>query len=206
MEKLQFLKRIYDLVKNPNNESLKLSMQDVHIKGLFSLVIDGTEHGKLTRIFIACERLKPYQIQLHTHRYPIQLTTIRGNIKHFVAQTSSTNDCENVQLSEFEYKSPMNGGDGLRYIKESQVKIRDYHLPIGATLKMTEFEYHTVACSKGSIWIVEEQGFSLDSSLVLGVPFVTENLYNAPTQFQINDKCQIAAKEIKKLILDYELV
>jgi hypothetical protein len=59
---------------------------------------------------------------------------------------------------------------------------------------------------KGSIWIVEEQGFKVDSSKVLGVPFITDGLYNAPAPFQVNDKCQIVAKEIKKLILDYEVV
>ena len=71
---------------------------------------------------------------------------------------------------------------------------------------MTENEFHTVSCDKGSIWIVEEQGFINDLCQVLGVPFVTEGLYNPPASFQVNDKCQLVAKEIKKLILDYEVV
>lgn len=37
--KAQFFKRIYDLVQNPNPESLKLSLADTHQKGIFSLVI-----------------------------------------------------------------------------------------------------------------------------------------------------------------------
>lgn len=43
MSKLEFLKRIYDLAKNPNPEILKLSLADTHQKGIFSLVIGGTE-------------------------------------------------------------------------------------------------------------------------------------------------------------------
>jgi hypothetical protein len=206
MSKLEFLKKVYDYLKNPNIESLNLSMADTHHNGLFSLVISGTEFGNLTRVFIADADLLPYEVQLHTHRYPIRLTTIKGNIKHFVAYRSEIVDCHTVELSEFNYKSPLNGGKGLSYEKETNVIIKDYHLPIGSTLQMTENEFHTVSCDKGSIWIVEEQGFKNDFSKVLGVPFVTEGLYNPPASFQVNDKCQIVAKEIKKLILDYEVV
>jgi len=206
MSKLEFLKKIYDYLKNPNIESLNLSMADTHHKDLFSLVINGNVFGNLTRVFIADNDLLPYEVQLHTHRYPIKLTTIKGNIKHFVAYRSEVVDCHTVSLSEFNYKSPLNGGNGLSYEKETNVIIKDYHLPTGSTLQMTENEFHTVSCDKGSIWIVEEQGFVNDFSRVLGVPFVTEGLYNPPASFQVNDKCQIVAKEIKKLILDYEVV
>jgi len=206
MKKQDFIKRIYDLLKNTNQESLKLSMNDVHHKGLFSLVIDGTEFGKLTRVFIADEKLKPYQVQLHTHRYPIRLTTIKGDVKHVVAYRSEIVDCHTVELSEFNYKSPLNGGDGLKYLKETNVIIKDYSLPIGATLQMTSDEFHTVACSKGSIWIVEELGFEKESSKVLGVPFITEGLYTEPKSFQVNDKHQIVKREITKILLDYEAV
>jgi hypothetical protein len=206
MTKLDFLKQIYGFLKNPNIDSLNLSMADTHHNGMFSLVINGTEFGKLTRVFIADTDLLPYEVQLHTHRYPIRLTTIKGNIKHFVAYRSDVVDCHTVSLSEFNYKSPLNGGNGLSYEKETNVIIKDYHLPIGSTLQMTENEFHTVSCDKGSIWIVEEQGFVNDFSRVLGVPFITDGLYNPPATFQVNDKCQLVAKEIKKLILDYELV
>lgn len=206
MSKLQFLKKVYDYLKNPSIESLNLSMADTHHKGLFSLVIDGTEFGNLTRVFISDTDLLPYEVQLHTHRYPIRITTIKGNIKHFVAYRSDIVDCHTVSLSEFNYRSPLNGGKGLSYEKETNVIIKDYHLPIGSTLQMTENEFHTVSCDKGSIWIVEEQGFANDSSRVLGVPFITEGLYNPPASFQINDKCQLVSKEIKSLILSYETV
>ena len=206
MSKLEFLKKIYEFLKNPNTESLNLSMADTHHEGLFSLVINGNEFGRLTRVFIADSDLLPHKVQLHTHRYPIKLTTIKGNIKHFVAYRSDVVDCHTVSLSEFKYKSPLNGGSGLSYEKETNVVIKDYHLPIGSTLQMTENEFHTVSCDKGSIWIVEEQGFANDFSRVLGVPFVTEGLYNPPASFQINDKFQLVAKELKKLILDYEVV
>jgi hypothetical protein len=206
MKKQEFLKKIFDLLKNPNQESLKLSMNDVHHKGLFSLVIDGSEFGNLTRVFIADEKIKPFEVQLHSHRYPIRLTTIKGQIKHVVAFRSEIVDCHTVSLSEFDYKSPLNGGKGLSYLKETNVIIKDYVLPIGATLEMDEKEIHTVSCSKGSIWIVEELGFKVDSSKVLGVPFITEGLYKEPKSFQINDNHQLVKKEVAKILLDYDVV
>jgi hypothetical protein len=206
MSKLEFLKMVYGYLKNPNIESLNLSMDDTHHNGIFSLVINGTEFGKLTRVFIADTELLPYEVQLHTHRYPLRITTIKGNITHITAVESFDNNFNNVELSEFEYKSPLNGGGGLKYIGERKVTLKEYALPVGATIEMSNTQYHTMSCSKGSIWIVEEQGFALDYSKVLGVPFITEGLYNPPAPFQVNDKCQLVAKEIKKLILDYELV
>lgn len=204
MEKLKYLKKIYNYLKNPNTESLKLSMSDTHHKGMFSLVINGTEFGNLTRVFISKNELLPYQVQLHTHRYGLTLTSIKGNIRHFVAYRSDIIDHHTVSLSEFNYKSPINGGNGLSYDKETNVIIKDYSIPIGSTLNISENEFHTVSCDKGSIWIVEENGFKNTFSKVLGVPFITEGLYNEPKSFQINDNVQLVAKEIKKLILDYE--
>lgn len=206
MKKIEFLKKMYDLVRNPNQESLKLSLADTHHKGVFSLVIGGSEFGKLTRVFIADKKIKPYEVQLHTHRYPIRLTAIKGNINHYVAFQTQVKDAHTIELSEFEYKSPLNGGSGLKYLKESLFVVKDYSLPVGSTIEMTEKEFHTMSCSKGSIWIAEEQGFKTESSKVLGVPFITDGLYNEPKMFQVNDKCQMVAKELKKLILDYELV
>ncbi len=206
MTKLEFLKQISVCMKNPNLESLNLSMADTHHKGIFSLVISGTEFGKLTRVFISDSNLQPYEVQLHTHRYPIRLTTIKGNIHHFVAFRSQIVDLHTVELSEFNYNSPLNGGNGLSYIGETNVIIKDYNLPIGSTIVIDENQFHTVACDSGSIWIVEELGFKNDFSRVLGVPFVTDGLYNSPASFQTNDKFQIVQKEIKKLILDYEVV
>lgn len=200
------LEHFFNLIKNPNPESLKLSMADTHHRGLFSLVIDGMEHGNLTRAFIADEKIKPYEVQLHSHRYPIKLTVLRGNVKHYVAFRSEVRDLHTASLSEFEYRSPLNGGSGLKYLKETNVIIKEYTFPIGSTSEMSENDIHTVSCSAGSIWIVEEQGFKNEESRVLGVPFITEGLYNSPGSFQINDKVQQVRKALKTIIIDYDIV
>lgn len=225
----EFLRKIQDILRKPNQESLKMSLAETHHPNVFSLVIDGTEAGNLTRVFIAKGKLKPFEVQLHSHRYPIRLTTIAGSIKHFIAKEIDDNPRQSVYhgnvtsyardnkvlrkskdrslfMSEFEYKSPLNKGQGLKYNRDVEIMIDEYPLPVGSTVNMSENDVHTMSCSKGSIWIVEEQGFKSDSSIVLGVPFITDGLYNKPQQFQINDNVQIVLSTINKILNDYEKV
>jgi hypothetical protein len=51
-----------------------------------------------------------------------------------------------------------------------------------------------------------ELGFKVESSKVLGVPFITEGLYKEPKSFQINDNHQLVKKEVAKILLDYDVV
>lgn len=200
----QFLKELSKKLSNPNTESLQLSMRNVHAKGMFSLVIDGTEFGKLTRVFIADKKLKPFDVQYHTHRYPVTITVLKGNITHHTA-TPSEKIHGSVTLSEYEYRSILNGGNGLKYAKETHIITHENALPIGSKIDLDISDYHTMSCDKGSIWVVEEKGFKQDFSNVLGVPFVTDNLYNEPAMFQIVDKCQMVSRTVKELMLQYEL-
>lgn len=191
---------VYNYLIDCKPEILNKSLNDVHVKGLFSLVVNGSENGNLTRIFIAHKKIKPFDAQLHSHRYPIKIGVIKGNIKHHIANLSNTASCDTLTMPFHEYRSPLNGGNGLKFKGSVGVKLKDFDLPMGSCLSMSEREIHTISCSKGSIWIVQEQGFKKDYSEVLGVPFITENLYNEPKQFQINDNYQLVLKHIKKLI------
>lgn len=102
------------------------------------------------------------------------------------------------------YKSPLNGGNGLRYLKDVKGSIVTQTLPIGTTSEMKGNEIHTISCSKGSIWIVDEQGFTTDRSLVVGVPFQTDGLYKDPKQFQTNDNFTKVKSILKNIINSYE--
>lgn len=206
MTQYEYLKKIYGFFEKPNNESLKKSLRDVHVKGLFSLVIDGTDHGKLTRVFISTKKIKPQQIQLHSHRYGIKLTPLFGEVTEHVL-LSEENGSANVgefKASMFEYKSPLNGGNGLKYLKDIYGEIYSQTLPIGTTSEMEGDDIHTISCSKNAIWIVEEQGFTTDRSLVVGTPFITDNLYNEPKQFEVNDNFQKVKSILKSIINSYD--
>ncbi len=201
MAKIQALfEEILGCLNNPDNQSLALSLDDVHNPGLFSLVVRGTEFGKLTRIFIADKKITPFDVQFHTHRYGIILTAIKGTITHHIAEINNVPKVGNVHISQYDYKSFLNGGSGLTYEREVGFVCNDYKMPPGSSVRLRAQDYHTVSCSKGAIWIVEETGFETDSSKVLGVPFIVDGLYNKAQMFGINDKCQLVKKELQLAI------
>lgn len=180
-----------------DEKTLSMSLSDVHAKGMFSLVISGNEPGKLIRVFIAKEKLRAFDVAMHTHRYPVKITAIKGKINQIIG-TPTVNDIYPV-MSVYNYKSFLNGGEGLSYINETPVIINEFTQPISSCLKMGSDIFHTMSCSKGSIWIVEEMGFETDSSKVIGIPFTSENLYNKPEMFQVNHAAQLVLKELNLL-------
>lgn len=205
-ETFKLYKHIISCLENGENESIKLSLNDVHSNNIFSLVVDGTQFGKLTRIFIAGKKLKPFEVQYHTHRYPIKITAIKGNITHHIGFEIPDNESCSIKISKYDYRSFLNGGKGLSYIGETTVKFIDYKIPAGSTINLNTVDFHTMSVSKGAMWIVEELGFEKESSQVLGIPFITDGLYNKAEMFQINDKCQVVLKELKSIVKNYEII
>lgn len=194
---LETLFRVSNALSEPT-KAIKKSLNNVHSKGLFSLVVDGEENGKLLRVFIADKKIRPYSVQLHSHRYPINLIAINGTIKQYVAKPGNM-----VKMPVYKYRSFLNGGKGLQFSHTDNFDVHEYTLPKASVLHMTENEIHTVSCSKGSIWIVEELGFKTEESTVLGVPFTIEGLYTEPEMFQINDKAQTVLKYVNKILDDF---
>ena len=187
---------ISNLLHNPDKEALELSIDNCHAKGLFSLVIKGTQFGSLKRVFIAKRKIKPLDVQLHNHRYGIKITPIKGIVRHHMAFESD----DGGLIKHYKYKSPLNGGNGLTYYRTRSYKVEDYYMPVGMTCTLISTDIHTVSCSKGSMWIVEEQGFDREESDVLGVPFITDDLYSTPRSFQINDNAGLVLSAVRKII------
>ena len=179
-------------------DAIKKSLNNVHSNGLFSLVVSGEENGKLLRVFIADKKLKPFDVQLHSHRYAIKLTPINGRVKQHVAITGAQ-----ISIPVYKYKSFLNGGSGLEFSHIGNCDVSEFLIPKMATILMSETEIHTISCSKNSIWIVEELGFATEESTVLGVPFTVDGLYTEPTMFQINDKCQTVLKHVNQILKDF---
>lgn len=204
-----FLIKLLAKLNNPDQASLDMSLADCHVKGLFSLVVSGTEHGKLTRIFISTKDIKPLDIQYHSHRYNLFLYPLHGNIVHHVAgkyDYSNTHKPLNlVTFDVFKYQSPLNGGNGLTYETFDSYLLSKYHFPIGGRIHLFNSELHTVSCSAGSIWVVNEGGFKSDHSLVLGVPFTLDNLYRNATQHEIDEMLLKVKDVVNNLLSNYRV-
>ena len=193
---------LHEMMLNVDKQSLDMSITDCHLKGCFSLVVGGTEHGKLTRVFVATKKIKPFDIQFHSHRYDLKLGVIHGVFEHHVAYplNHDTINPNFVALKEYSYKSPLNGGNGLTFTGVNKFSVESAKVPVGGELYLDCKDIHSVSVSKGSIWVVQEQGFNQDSSVVLGTDFSTEGLYNKPEQFQVNNMYEQVLNKLKKLV------
>lgn len=183
-------KTAHELVHNENItwDTLDLSMADVHHKGLYSIVIGGTEHGELTRVFIATEKIEPYALKLHSHTYDLRLGVIKGVFQHFQAVEcgEGAKGPGSVYLDKYEYKSPLNGGNGLKYIKRAPYSIMNHYVPPGGEVFFDSSIIHTVAVEAGTMWIIKECGKKTETSIVLGEKFTTENLYTKLNRLELD--------------------
>ena len=194
---------VYKMMLNVDKQSLDMSLQDCHVEGCFSLVVGGTEHGKLTRVFIATKKIKPFDIQFHSHRYNLKIGVIHGVFEHHIALEDTTQSYyanKSVKLKSYEYRSPLNGGNGLTETGSSIRNLKSYKVPVGGEMYLPHDLVHSVSCSKGSMWVVQELGFQDDSSTVLGTDFATEGLYRKPEQFQVNNMYEQVLSKLKKLV------
>lgn len=201
---------VYEKMLNINKDALGMSLRDVHVKGCFSLVVDGDvgengklKHGTLTRIFVATKKIKPFDIQFHSHRYDLRIGVVHGVFEHHIAMENLRDDLyddNNVLLKTFNYKSPLNGGNGLTETGSSVYGLNSFICPVGSELYLPSDQLHSVSCDKGTIWIVQELGFNTDSSVVLGTSFQTEGLYKEPKQYQTNNMYEKVLNKLKRLV------
>ncbi|MDA8708612.1 hypothetical protein N9M10_04485 [Hellea sp.] len=123
-----------------------------------------------------------------------------------IDQTAPASAQGAIEMPTYKYKSALNGGDGvLRYVDERSILIDEYVIPPAATLYLKHSDVHTVSCSKGAIWVVEELGFRANETTVLGSPFCVDDLYRKPKQFEINNAYQKLRRTAQALIDDHAL-
>ena len=203
---MQDIKNIYDKLKAAHIASLDMSMGDVHAKGLFSLVFHGNEAGRLTRAYIAGRKVKPFDAQFHSHTYDLKITVLQGRVIHHIAKTLDAAKPGTLKIPAYKYKSKFNGGDGVfTYSHDQCILMEEYVIPPTASIYLSHNDIHTVSCSKGAIWVVEELGFKAKEAVLLGSPFCIDDLYRKPEQFEVNNNYQSLRRAAKKLMNEHAL-
>lgn len=201
---MQEIETIFSKLKSADSSSLGMSIGDAHAKGLFSLVFHGVEAGNLTRAFIAGRKVKPFDAQLHSHSYDLKITVLKGRVTHHVARILKASSKGGLKMPAYKYQSPLTGGDGvLSYSHNQLIMVEEYVIPPGATLELSHKDIHTISCSKGAIWVVEEFGFEAEETIVLGSPFCTDNLYRKPKKNEINNNFQKLRRATQTLLSDH---
>lgn len=186
------------LLDAPDDDTLDMSLADCHAPGLFSLVLNGVP-GTLTRVFISENEIKMGDIALHSHRYGLDITTLTSGFRHHEHSKQRLNLCAE------KYRYTASKGE-LVCISSDYFDIKSYDVPIGTTITLAPEDIHTVSCSPGTMWIVRETGFRKESSVVVGVPFKKDGLYNKPSLMELTQAFTKVDTQVSRLISTYNLV
>ncbi len=182
------LLELKELIHNTTNKALGMSLKDVHAPELFSLVFHCDENKRLKRAFMAGKEIQPYEIQLHTHRYPLRITVLRGRVVHHRAVVSS--ECNKdqhqgiVKMDSMSYRSAIESDGRVEVVVEDvELALKDFTLPVGCSVELTEHDIHTVSCAKDAIWVVEELPIDepCEYTRMYGVPFSVTEMYRKPS-------------------------
>ena len=209
------LRRLLDFIQNPDKDALELSLKNVHYEGVISIPIkigilemDKEKRKHLRRFFISLKEIPPFAVQLHSHKYNLNIIPIHGNIMHHRAYSKTflrgTSDKE-VYLDRFEYSSGINGEGGqIKYDDTLRYEIESSHLPIGSFNKLEYNDIHTMSCDAGSIWFVEETQYISNTSYFLGVPFSTNNYYEKLKSEEVLEYLTLIENKILNILENYK--
>ena len=177
------MKKFLDLLNENNPELYTMSRADVHARELYSIVLKQHDDGRLTRAFIALDEVKPFDIQLHTHAYSIDITALTGLVRHHIATPILLNTtCPYTRMPAYRYRSMLREEFvEQRFVPDGVMKVHveDYYIPPGGSIYLESTDIHTVSCSAKSIWIIEEGNRVSDDSLFLGIPFNKGTMYRS---------------------------
>lgn len=196
---IEVYERALDALKDPNNQvPQKYSLSHCHHSGLYSITISG-EPGRLLRAFMATYPINPFAIQLHTHKYGICLTHVKGNIGHLRAIEAPSGE---TLMYRREYISGVAHDEPPHIHQKVQVTLDITNTLIAphSQVALDHDDIHTVYCDEGSIWLVEEMGYDKDTSFVYGGPVDTSAFYKKVPGFILNNKIHTLKRELYNLI------
>lgn len=96
----------------------------------------------------------PDVVNPHDHRYHFDTTVVTGTMSnsHYVESDNG------VLYQQFEWRTPLNGGDGFTWVKEARLEetTRVTHMP-GQKYRMWADEFHTIRMHSDQVIIVLDQ-------------------------------------------------
>ena len=132
------------------------SFKNFHVKGFDYLCLKRTpEHTRKVYFFDGNVSHLPDVVSPHDHRYDFKTTILCGHMSnsHYVPD-----DEYGEVFNEFEYRTPLNGGDGFTFKKEIRLREyrREFFIPHQVYL-MQAPEFHTIRMHKEGTIIMLDQ-------------------------------------------------
>lgn len=150
-------------------EIIANSFKNFHVKGFDYLCLKRTpEHTRKVYFFDGDVSQLPEVVNPHDHRYDFRTTILSGVMSNSHYVEMAREGYGTKAYNEFEWRTPLNGGDGFTWKKESHLfeTQRIFHRP-GDDYYMKAREFHTIRIhAPGTVLILDQY----EDVVPVGVP------------------------------------
>lgn len=137
------------------NSVIEHSFKNFHTKGLDYICLKRSEeHTRKAYFFDGDVSKLPDVVNPHDHRYDFDTTIITGRMSNSHYEISD----EGRRYNQFEWRTPLNGGNGFTWKKEIQLKetVRENFVQ-GEHYYMAAEEFHTIRMHSDQVIIILDQ-------------------------------------------------
>ena len=142
------------------DQMMENSYQNFHVKGFDYLCLFRTPSWTRKVYFFEGDITKlPEIVSPHDHRYNFRTSILLGSCSNSIYLE---NDEYGKVYQEFDWETPLNGGDGFKWVKETRLfeRRRDFYVP-GDTYFLRHHEMHTIRMHSDETILLLDQYTSL---------------------------------------------
>lgn len=130
----------------PMEEIIAHSFKDLHVKGFDYLCLKRSPtHTMKLYLFEDTPTTASEVVNPHDHRYPFLTKCLAGSVTNHSFVRGEREGCEIIRLHEFEYRTPLNGGDGFTFAREATLsRTRSKRYAQGQAYALDASDLHTI--------------------------------------------------------------
>jgi hypothetical protein len=137
------------------DDMIEHSFRNFHVRGFDYLCLKRTpEHTRKVYFFDGNVSQLPEVVNPHDHRYHFRTTVLAG----VMSNSHYTVDPDGEVYNEFEWNTPLLGGDGFSFKQETRLlEMKRFAYKVGEGYHMRAEEFHTIRMHKEGTVIVLDQ-------------------------------------------------
>ncbi|RWM84336.1 hypothetical protein [Mesorhizobium sp.] len=136
------------------------SYRDLHVKGFDYVCLKLTpEHTRKVYFFDGKVSQLPEVVSPHDHRYDFTTTVLAGVMSNSTyREAKGCEDDIGTTYNEFEWRTPLNGGDGFTFKKETELfETQRFQYANGEVYFMRAEQFHTIRMKQEGTVIMLDQ-------------------------------------------------
>jgi hypothetical protein len=143
-------------------EMIEHSFKDLHVKGFDYVCLRRTpQHTRKVYFFDGRVSQLPDVVSPHDHRYGFMTTVLAGAMSNSIYAEVPDENCAHIggeTYNEFEWRTPLNGGDGFTFKKETVlIETQRFQYANDESYAMRAEDFHTIRMKQEGTVIMLDQ-------------------------------------------------